>query len=458
MGADASHAHHAERRFARPRAHGGARRDRGLRAARPPMVARLRRSGARRAGRPGRPGQPEPARGAGAARPGARPTSARPRGRRPAAERRGRRCSRQRFPANGIYPPPLGGAIFNIGDAQLNVSWELDFFGRNRSALDAAIGSASARPRPTPMRRACMLAEQRGNGYVQLGLPVERLRRRRSARSSSATRSSSSSASGSPPASTPPSSCARARARCPRRASRSRRSTSRSRSPATRWLRWPRSRRDACDTLSPRLATVQAVPVPANVPADLLGRRADIAAARWRVEAANQRRRRTRKGAVLSEHQSDGVRRLHSIGFNKLLKAGSEQWGVGPAIRLPIFDAGRLRANLRGSGRPRRRGRKLQQHRVDAMHDVADQISSIRSVARQQRQQARRRRRPKRPTTSATQRYRAGLGTYLTVLNAEANVLTQRRLAADLRARALEVADRAGPRARRRLCRRPPIR
>jgi hypothetical protein len=27
---------------------------------------------------------------------------------------------------------------------------------------------------------------------------------------------------------------------------------------------------------------------------------------------------------------------------------GSEQWGVGPAIRLPIFDAGRLRANLRG--------------------------------------------------------------------------------------------------------------
>ena len=36
-----------------------------------------------------------------------------------------------------------------------------------------------------------------------------------------------------------------------------------------------------------------------------------------------------------------------SIGFDKLLNEKSEQWGVGPAIRLPIFDGGRLRANLR---------------------------------------------------------------------------------------------------------------
>ncbi|HZT56120.1 MAG TPA: TolC family protein, partial [Burkholderiaceae bacterium] len=39
----------------------------------------------------------------------------------------------------------------------------------------------------------------------------------------------------------------------------------------------------------------------------------------------------------------------------------------------------------------------------------------------------------------ATQRYKAGLGSYLTVLNAEAAVLNQRRLGADLKARALEV-------------------
>ena len=38
----------------------------------------------------------------------------------------------------------------------------------------------------------------------------------------------------------------------------------------------------------------------------------------------------------------------------------------------------------------------------------------------------------------ATQRYRAGLGGYLTVLNAESNVIAQRRLTTDLRARAID--------------------
>ena len=38
----------------------------------------------------------------------------------------------------------------------------------------------------------------------------------------------------------------------------------------------------------------------------------------------------------------------------------------------------------------------------------------------------------------ATQRYRAGLGGYLTVLNAETNVIAQRRLTTDLGARAID--------------------
>ena len=38
----------------------------------------------------------------------------------------------------------------------------------------------------------------------------------------------------------------------------------------------------------------------------------------------------------------------------------------------------------------------------------------------------------------ATQRYRAGLATYLTVLTAENNVLAQRRIGVDIRARSLD--------------------
>src|SRR5699024_10470248 len=76
---------------------------------------------------------------------------------------------------------------------------------------------------------------------------------------------------------------------------------------------------------------------------------------------------------------------------------------------------------------------------IDAVHDAADQVSSVRSIARQQAQQQLARQAAESAYDLATQHYRAALGTYLTVLNAESTVLAQRRLAADLRARALDV-------------------
>ena len=52
--------------------------------------------------------------------------------------------TRQRYTANGAVPPPLAGSIRESGTAQLSASWELDFFGKNRAALDAALGSVNA--------------------------------------------------------------------------------------------------------------------------------------------------------------------------------------------------------------------------------------------------------------------------------------------------------------------------
>ena len=52
--------------------------------------------------------------------------------------------TRQRYTANGAVPPPLAGSVRESGTAQINASWELDFFGKNRAALDAALGSANA--------------------------------------------------------------------------------------------------------------------------------------------------------------------------------------------------------------------------------------------------------------------------------------------------------------------------
>ena len=173
-------------------------------------------------------------------------------------------------------------------------------------------------------------------------------------------------------------------------------------------------------------------------PADPVGRRADIVAARWRVEAASGDVRSAR-AQFYPNINLTAFLGLSSIGLDRLARAGSEQFGVGPAIRLPIFDSGRLRAGLRG--RTSDLDAAVETYNgvlVDAIHDVADQIVSVRAVERQQRQQAEAQKSAEAAYDVATQRFRAGLGTYLTVLNAETNVITQRRLTTDLTARALD--------------------
>ena len=40
---------------------------------------------------------------------------------------------------------------------------------------------------------------------------------------------------------------------------------------------------------------------------------------------------------------------MQALGLDKLFAAGSDIGQIGPAVTLPIFEGGRLRANLRGA-------------------------------------------------------------------------------------------------------------
>ena len=75
---------------------------------------------------------------------------------------------------------------------------------------------------------------------------------------------------------------------------------------------------------------------------------------------------------------------------------------------------------------------------LDAVRDAADQIATLRAVQRQQAQQVQTQAAAVAAYELATQRYRAGIGNYLVVLNAETVVIAQRRQAAELRARVLD--------------------
>lgn len=174
------------------------------------------------------------------------------------------------------------------------------------------------------------------------------------------------------------------------------------------------------------------------MPLDLLGRRSDIAAARWRVEAATHDVD-SAKAQFYPNINLAAFAGFSSLGFDNLLKSDSQQWGVGPAIRLPLFDSGRLRADLRGKAAELDSAIESYNAQVlDAVHEVADRISSSQAVQRQQVEQKAALASAEAAYSIAQQRYKAGLGNYLNVLSAELPLITQRRAGVDLAARSLD--------------------
>jgi NodT family efflux transporter outer membrane factor (OMF) lipoprotein len=345
-------------------------------------------------------------------------------------------ASRQHYTANGLIPPPIAGTMRDTATLQLGASWEIDFFGRNRAALDAAVGAQRAAEADAQAARV-LLASNVARSYLQLARLTEQrdvaqrsLRQREDVLGLIRQRVDAGldtqvelrQGEGALPETRTQLEALDEQITLTRHAL------------AALTGQAPR----AFETLSPQLASLHAVPLPSNVPADLLGRRADISAARWRVEAATSDVASARASFYPNVSLTAFVG-ASSIGLDRLLKSGSEQYGVGPAIRLPLFDSGRLRANLRGKSADLDAAVETYNATlVDAVREVADQIASLQSIARQQAQQAAAQTAAESAYDVAVQRYKAGLGTYLVVLNAETGVLAQRRAATDLKARALD--------------------
>ncbi len=86
--------------------------------------------------------------------------------------------------------------------------------------------------------------------------------------------------------------------------------------------------------------------IPQTVSIDLLSRRPDLMAQIWRVEAlANE------VGAAKADFYPNinltGFLGLESVLYALLFKSSSKTAGLEPAIHLPIFTAGAIRANIR---------------------------------------------------------------------------------------------------------------
>jgi NodT family efflux transporter outer membrane factor (OMF) lipoprotein len=344
--------------------------------------------------------------------------------------------TRQRYTENGAVPPPLAGSVRESGTLQLNASWEIDFFGKNQAALQAAVGTARAAEADLAAARI-VLASNVARSYFQLVRLQEQLavaQRTLSQRDEQLrlvrqrvdagldTNLELRQSEGALPEARQLLEALQEQAQVTRNALAA--LVGRADVPAVGTLPALRS-----------LPTGTALPA---LPADLLGRRPDVAAARWRVEAAGQDVKSAKAQFYPSVNLVAFVG-LSSIGLDKLLDLGSTQWGLGPALRLPIFDAGRLRANLRV--RTADLDAAVESYNgavLEAIRETADAVAALQSVDRQQAEQRQAETAAESAYDIALQRYRAGLGSYLNVLAAETAVLNQRRLGVDLAARALD--------------------
>lgn len=195
----------------------------------------------------------------------------------------------------------------------------------------------------------------------------------------------------------------------------------------------------ATTTIRPQLGKLAPPHLPAVIPSDFISRRADVTAARWRVES-------TLKGveAVKSEFYPSvnlaAFAGFSALGLGALLESGSQIYGIAPAIRLPIFDADRLRAKLKFTNA--QTDVAIAEYNgtlISAMGDVVHAVISIRALEQRATAQRAAQAAAESAYDLALQRFKAGLTGYLTVLATEGEVLTERRAATSLKARAYEL-------------------
>jgi len=348
-------------------------------------------------------------------------------------------ATRERVSANYIYPPPFAGGTFWEGRLGADFGWNLDFFGRqaaliqqaqqvaDAASLDAAgtrlLLSSAVTQTCVEAQRARQLEALAERAKAQRVRLLDLARQRVQAGLDSAVELRSAEANVA-------------------LADVERGQAALASETAVHALAALTGRgADAYATLSgPELDFERALELPAELPADLLAHRPDVAAARLRIAAA-QSGREAAHANFYPNVNLVAFAGFTSIGLDKLLEGDSHQWSVGPALHLPIFDAGRLKAEYRKSGADLDAAVASYDDTVlRAVKDVADQLSRLRTLELQLADQQRALVAAEDAYRLAEQRYGAGLAPYLTVLNAETQVLGARRQRVNL------LADRTSAR------------
>lgn len=191
-----------------------------------------------------------------------------------------------------------------------------------------------------------------------------------------------------------------------------------------------------------RTPEVLAVAVPPDISLNLLARRPDVRVALLRVEAASDRIGVARAG-FYPDIRLSALAGFQSLDLVKLLDPASLLYSVGPAVSLPLFNAGRLEAGLDTANADYDMAvERYNQTALTAAKDAADQLTLVSSsnarvaalaVAYDEARKAER---------IAGRRHASGVEGKITVLRASLESFDRKR--ALITARRAEVSARIG--------------
>lgn len=173
------------------------------------------------------------------------------------------------------------------------------------------------------------------------------------------------------------------------------------------------------------LDSVSAFPdVPAGLPSEMIARRPDIRAAEAELRAANDD-----IGAARAEFfpkiQITAANGTASNNIARLFQSGMGAWNVAPQITVPLFDAGRLMAQLKQAhSRKREEIARYEKAIQQSFREVADALIGRETYVRQTTAQQNAVAANKRQYALALQRYKTGYDPYLETLVAQRALYT----------------------------------
>jgi len=341
---------------------------------------------------------------------------------------------RERLSEHSIYPPPLGGSTVTMGTTSLAAQWQIDWFGRERAALDAAIGqtrAAQADSQAAQVLLSASVAQQYFDlAHLQAQLLIKQSLLQQSEHHASLINQRVEAGLDNTLVQhvilADPPQILRELSQLSEKIDLSRHAI------ATLIGATP----NTTAQLMAKLPLNSQVAMPQEIPADLLGHRPDIVASRWRVDSELQGVQ-VAKAAFYPNINLSAFAGFESLNLSQWINSSSRTLGIGPAISLPIFDAGRLRAQMKGQ--TLKADVAIETYNatlLNALREVADKLTSGRAIKTQLSEQNIALMQLNHAHELAVSRYKAELSNYITVLISENNLLQQQAIIVDLNARA----------------------